>query len=601
MIYISSFFLAVGLLFCSFNTSSATDILAQKYTSPQQLEIGSSNTATADPSIPRPNTKPCIVELFQDFVFVGNGTGNQAFDYSPPEACPGPWEKVVFEGDFSVEAGVQFDRTATVWLGGTNIYFGTTMEPTPFSNEGRDWHVESDLTDYSPLFSQEQTGQVILPNGIDETLTSAIFGSAKLLFYPLELESNAPETADQILPMANNSDGGLVAVTSSNDLFSRTFDFPTNIERVYIDVFAQGQTTEDEFWYTCVPDDVADELQSCPSTAFRETQISIDGQPAGVAPIFPWIFTGGTNPLMWRPIPGVETLNFVPYRVDLTPFAGLLNDGQPHEIAISVFNVNHFSVTATLLLYLDEGSTQVTGAVTKNTIGTPDPIVDTDVNTIGNTVKGNILVQSNRSFELEGFVITSHGRVDTVISQAVSFTNEQEIEIVGSVMDQNVNQITTVTSETTTQKAGEETKVVSISRIWPLQQENLQVIFPDGTITRETSVLQEREETEEMQPGSYRTNFLNRVTPLAEAINPHQAFSEGIGESQQRYSLLSDNSSFNQRIRASLGVLRSINSGGGSGSSCSIGSEGSTSSLSILFLIPIFILLRSWLNKTSRA
>ena len=72
----------------------------------------------------------CIVELFQDFVFVGNGTGNQAFDYTPPEACPSPWEKVMFEGDFSVEAGVQFDRTATVWLGGTNIYFGTTMEPT---------------------------------------------------------------------------------------------------------------------------------------------------------------------------------------------------------------------------------------------------------------------------------------------------------------------------------------------------------------------------------------------------------------------------------------------------------------------------------------
>lgn len=592
-----SLFIAVGLLLCSFNNSHA-EILAHKYTSPQQLEIGSPNTATADPSIPRPNTIPCIVELFQDFVFVGSGTGNQAFDYSPAEACPGPWEKVIFEGNFSVEAGVQFDRTATVWLGGANIYFGTTMEPTPFSNEGRDWHVESDLTDYSPLFSQEQTGQVILINGIDETLTSAIFGSARLLFYPLEPESNTSETADQIIPLANNSDGGLVAVTSSNDVFSKTTEFPTNIERVYIDVFAQGQTTEDEFWYTCVPDDVADELQSCPSTAFRETQITIDGQPAGVAPIFPWIFTGGTNPLMWRPIPGVETLNFVPYRVDLTPFAGLLNDGQPHEVAISVFNVNHFSVTANLLLYLDEGSTQVTGAVTKNTIGTPNTIVEQSVETIGNVLEGNILVRSYRNFELAGFVNTSHGRVDTTISQQVNFSNQQEIEIIGSVMNQDVNQITTVNSETTIQKAGEETKVVSLSRTWPLQQENLQVIFPDGTITRETSVLQEREETEELLPDGYRTNFLNRVTPLAEAINPHQAFSEGVGESQQHYSLHSDSTVFNQRISASLGVLRSISNGGGSGSSCSIGLNASASSISILLLIPIFLLFRRILHIT---
>ncbi len=65
-----------------------------------------------------------------------------------------------------------------------------------------------------------------------------------------------------------------------------------------------------------------------------------------------------------------------------------------------------------------------------------------------------------------------------------------------------------------------------------------------------------------VQPGGYRTTFLNRITPLAEAINPHQAFSEGIGESQQRYSLHSDRTSFNRRISASLGVLNSINDGG---------------------------------------
>ena len=88
---------------------------------------------------------------------------------------------------------------------------------------------------------------------------------------------------------------------------------PTNITDAYLDVFAQGQSN-DEFWYSCVPNDLATELESCSNTAFRESEITIDGTPAGVAPVYPWIFTGGIDPFLWIPIPGVQTLNFRPYR-----------------------------------------------------------------------------------------------------------------------------------------------------------------------------------------------------------------------------------------------------------------------------------------------
>src|SRR5678816_2632343 len=126
-------------------------------------------------------------------------------------------------------------------------------------------------------------------------------------------------------------------------------DRPTNIERAVLDVYAQSQAG-DEFWYTCVPDELTGPLQSCGATAFREAEITVDGRPAGVAPIYPWIFTGGIDPNLWKPIPSVQTLNFTPFRVDLTPFAGALSDGQPHEIAVSVFNAdNFFATTASLL------------------------------------------------------------------------------------------------------------------------------------------------------------------------------------------------------------------------------------------------------------
>src|SRR5437879_2848757 len=68
------------------------------------------------------------------------------------------------------------------------------------------------------------------------------------------------------------------------DQLATTFTLPQNVERAYLDVIAQSQSN-DEFWYTCVPNDVTGELQSCGATAFRETEVTVDGQPAGVAPV----------------------------------------------------------------------------------------------------------------------------------------------------------------------------------------------------------------------------------------------------------------------------------------------------------------------------
>jgi hypothetical protein len=95
----------------------------------------------------------------------------------------------------------------------------------------------------------------------------------------------------------------------------------------------------DEQWFACLPNDLSaiNDLFGCGNTDFRETEITIDGHPAGIAPVSPWVYTGFL-PDQWRPISAVQTLDFVPYRVNLRPFAGLLNDGNRHTIALSVFN-----------------------------------------------------------------------------------------------------------------------------------------------------------------------------------------------------------------------------------------------------------------------
>ncbi|HUI83162.1 MAG TPA: peptide-N4-asparagine amidase, partial [Candidatus Binatia bacterium] len=360
--------------------------LAQNYVAPANPVIGSANTVTANPPVPRPPTMPCTVTLFQNYDFADFNP--KFFTYTPPAGCPGPWAAVVFEADWSVDAGRQFDRTAEVWIGGTNVYFGTTAEPS--HDVQRSWHVESNLTEYTPLFTAAQGGRVDLGNLVNDTYTSHYHGSAYLQFYPLAQGQNPPSTASLVLPMAADSTGGTVTLNSPSDQLAKTFTLPANVERAYLEVFAQGQQT-DEFWYSCAPDDVAGELENCGSTGFREAEISIDGQPAGVAPIFPWIFTGGIDPYLWRPIPGVHTLNFEPYRVDLTPFAAILSNGQQHTVALSVYNADmYFSATATLLLYQDMGSTQVTGALTSNTIGQPDPVLTENIASLPAIVWGTL-------------------------------------------------------------------------------------------------------------------------------------------------------------------------------------------------------------------
>jgi hypothetical protein len=485
--------------------------------------IGSANTVSADPNVTRPSTTPCVVQLFSNAEF--DNFNPYSFAYTPPADCPGPWAKVVFEADINVTAGIQFDRTANFWLGPTNIYFGTTAEPSP--NLGPSWHVESDLTDYSPIFHNAQQGTADIGNLVNSTYTGIIFASASLEFYPVAKGQTAPVTADEVLALSAGPSGGTVGLGSTSSTLSGTFTMPTNVQTAYLDVYAQSQSG-DEFWYTCVPSDVASELQSCSNTAFRETEITIDGQPAGVAPVFPWIFTGGIDPFLWFPIPGVQTLNFTPYRVNLTPFAGLLSNGQPHMVSLSVYNANnYFSATASLLLYLDSGSTQTTGAITQNTLSGPSPLVTENLNVQPASIKGTVEVTSRRNFAISGYVNTSHGKVTTKVAQTVSFYNNQYFSITGKTYLQDISQGTTVNSYTSVSQPGGANIIYNQNYVFPLTVDISLAFLTNGNINQTTNAKQIYQQTA-------RTTQAGKVT--------YSSFLENAG---QHVDTLELNSSFN--------------------------------------------------------
>jgi len=530
---------------------------------PPGLVIGSGNTATADPTIPRPNTTPCVVQLFNNVTFADFNP--KPFTFTPPAGCPGPWAKVVLNADFSIQAGLQFDRTANIWIGGVNVYFGTTSEPS--GNVARSWHIERDLTDYTSLLSAAQVGHVDLGNLVNNQFTSSLFGTATIQFYPLDRHQDAPRTADMVLPLSSDPTSGTTFLSTTTDTLAKTFTLPTNVEQAFIDVISQSQGPVDEFWYSCVPNDVAAELQDCGNSGFRETEIAIDGTPAGVAPVYPWIYTGGIDPLLWRPIPGVQTLNFPAYRVDLTPFAALLSNGQPHQVAVNVFNANSgFSTTATLLVFQDHGSKQITGALTRNTIGTPSPNIVENVNTAADgSITATVTVSSSRDFRVEGFVETSHGRVETDIRQNVQFNNRQDFNITNLAFVQNIKQRTTISSETSTN--GKNGGTVEQQFDWPLDLNINFVVNADGSGGFQTTTARQQFQSATTTHGKGPDTFSvvsNTVTPSDTLLfDSNFVITGGQGQqsAQEFFSNDSTNGCFSRKITAATGLLTSVTDG----------------------------------------
>jgi hypothetical protein len=381
-----------------------------------------------------------------------------------------------------------------------NLFFGTTQEPQ--ADVSPHWRIERNLTDYASLFRHDGKGQVILNNWVNAVDNSIITGSARLVFYPRTLDSRKPTPASRIYGLDGSTGGAPVDVQNSHEALSRTLTFPRNIERAYLDVIAQSQAT-DEQWYMCV-DDVdliptreyslgppasGDPLEQCGNTSFREVEVSIDGQQAGRAPVYPWTYTGGVDPYLWRPTPDIQTLNFVPYRIDLTPFSGLLDDGRPHRVSVRVLGAhNFFSLAANLLIYLDGGRKVLAGRITENTLASHrsgfTPRIQRRWNTksLGKST-GQVNTTQYEEYTIAGELSTSNGLVRTKVEQQSAFSNRQSfLHPEANIYHQVIKQDTQVTDTITTSANGVTlTNVRSLH--YPLLVDIAKQIEPDSSFT----------------------------------------------------------------------------------------------------------------------
>jgi hypothetical protein len=464
---------------------------------PPPPPIGQQNVATADLLVSHPPTRPCVVTLFQSDTF--NVYAPLPFTYSPPAGCPGPWAKVVFVAHFNENPGVQFDRTAYVFLGNAALYFGTTPEPT--SSVGPIWTVERDVTDYSALLAQPQSGAATIFNIVNSTYTGVFHGSGYLYFYPAvhgedgkARTARADGRARAAVPSAvyplNSANQPSYLDTPAQQL-SQQISFPTNMTHVYLDIIAQSQIG-DEFWYTCVPDQYTQELQSCGSSGYRQVVVQVDGRTVAYAPVSPWIFTGGIDPFLWQPTPGVQTLNFKPYRVDLTPLAAELDNGKPHTVAVSVYNDgNYFSVAASLLVYQDTHVSSLRGAVTEVDVPALAPNVTADLASgADGSVSGSLDVTSAVRTRLEGYLELPDGLRSTSVEQDFQFANRQNYTINDTVYDQQIALTSAVRTVKQVSGAGRRSERRVSTWSFPLTLNYEQVQQANGDYAITTSVLQ---------------------------------------------------------------------------------------------------------------
>ncbi len=530
---LSAFTILLGLA-APMTTALAEGVIPAAFAAPAPPRPGVNTVADVEPGIARPAGAPCVVSLFAPRQF--EGVEPVAFPYAPPEACKGPWAKVVLEADFDVTAGRQFDRTAMIHLGGVNLYYGSTMEPR--RSIAPAWHVERDVTDYAALLAKPGGGEVLIANVVNETYTGRLTASARLLFYPASTTAPAPVTPQIVQPISE----GLAKLTGDQPLLAKSVILPANVERLALDVLAQGQA-DDEFWYDCVPDTLASDKEGrCGGGAFRQVEVSIDGQRAGLASLFPWIFTGGVNPYLWFPVPAPETLNFSSSRIDLTPFAGLVNDGRPHRIEISVPGVrNYYLVTASLLAWQDTGSTSTRGKLLRNTLTALRERTNARGVQVGEQgLNGRIDTRFSQNGEVAGVLQTSHGEVETSVRYAMSFSNRQTYVSNDKTQTAQMRQLTQMRVDTKRRDAaGVATRREDLS--YPLSIVTTEAATAEGTDqTASVDLTLNRTQREVSPTGQVWTRTLtNHVAPTAKGQFNRAArrFQNASGSSVQRYQL----------------------------------------------------------------
>lgn len=408
---------------------------------------GLENTTTIDPVTSKSS---CQVVLMQhDFAFsygipfVGN--------YTPPNC---KFNRVTM--NFTVTSkGRQFDRLALMYLGDTEVWRTSTAEPT---SNGIEWTYVKDMTEYMYFWNSPQKIIFDLGNLVDDTYTGIWNTTLTATFFTSQ---ETVDPASLIIPISarKSSSDSASLFTLPGDNATNTISFPRNANRAVFSVSACGQATE-EFWWSNVLQSDISTFEPVDGTLygyspFREVQVFIDGQLAGVQWPFPVIFTGGVVPGLWRPIVGIDAFDLREHEIDVTPWLPVLCDGKEHTFEIKVAGIiddgsgsgtitetvgASWYVTGKIFVWLDEDMKSITTGP-KPTILLPAPIINTSSKLTQNSTGANETLEYTtnvkREISISTLIKTQKGTQLSSWTQSLSVTNYGLYTDFGAVQQNN--------------------------------------------------------------------------------------------------------------------------------------------------------------------
>ena len=339
-----------------------------------------------------------------------------------------------------VSQGRQFDRLGLMYLGDVEVFRTSTAEPTA---AGIIWTYIKEMEQYNALWQNDQKLIFDLGNIVNSIYTGPYYTTLTATFFTVP---GSQPTADTILPISaeQSSENMASAFSLPGQNASVSYTLPQNIERAVVSLSACGQATE-EFWYTNTFNSDVNTFESTAGTLygfspFREVQLLIDGQLAGVSWPFPIIFTGGIVPGFWRPIVGIDAFDLRQHEIDVTPWLPLLCDGASHTFEIRVAGLDddgaghatlseivgsYWVVTGTIFLFLGQDGSVTTG--TSPSIDTPVPEIQISSSVTTNSTGANETLGYNtavtRDISVTSTIKTSNGSREASWTQNLSFSN----------------------------------------------------------------------------------------------------------------------------------------------------------------------------------
>ncbi|XP_074319294.1 peptide-N4-(N-acetyl-beta-glucosaminyl)asparagine amidase A [Silene latifolia] len=268
-----------------------------------------------------------------------------------------------------------------------------------------------------------------------------------------DLGENDGNWADLILPISRDlplKDGLWFEIENSTDVESKEVVIPRNVYRAVLEVYVSYHEN-DEFWYSNLPNEylIANNLTGSGqgNGAFREVLVHLDGKLVGAICPFTVIYTGGINPLLWRPITAIGSFDLPSYDIEITPFLGKLLDGKAHRVGFSVTNaLNVWYVDANLHLWLDKKSTVTQGGLLEHDAQPVNLSSRLDFNGLD----GKFFTGARRSIASVGWVKSSHGNITTTSTQSFEFENymvlgkDGNLQVVNQTIEYNTSVSTNV-------------------------------------------------------------------------------------------------------------------------------------------------------------